>query len=157
MYWAWSLYFWSGTKHILEDWQKRRPERQMASTAQTVKDINTRKSCLVSEQEPFSLFSIEDFPNYPLTLNAIFLSNWQETWSTLSISAHNIHQKVTKDWLSSENTFKYLYFSTSGSFFNTTYPPFIFSVFLTEVLVENYKPVGLNYCNVGEGVVEEKE
>ena len=56
--------------------KKRMPQRQTASTVQTAKDINTRKSFLVSEQEPFSLFSIEDFPNYPLTLNAVFLSNW---------------------------------------------------------------------------------
>lgn len=61
---------------------KKMSQRPMPSTVQMAKDQkvrNTRKFCLFPEHGPFSLFSIEVFPNYPLTLTAIYLCNWQET------------------------------------------------------------------------------
>lgn len=93
--WAWTLYFGSDAKHRLKGWQ-----RQMFSPVQTVKAQivrNTRKVYLLPEQEPFSLISIEGLPNSSLTLIAIYVCNWQDTWSILITNMlQSTHHKATR-------------------------------------------------------------
>lgn len=141
--WAWTLYFWNGAKHILEDWQKRMPQRWMSSTVHTVKDwivINTRKSCLVSEPETFSLFSLEEsFPNYPLTwLPYIYIIDKKHDQYWVPVYLVFIIKPLIIGCLLKILSNIYPYFSSYSSY-TITCQPFIFSVFLIEDLTEIIK------------------